>query len=75
MKLASIFFKTSASIFAIYCKDTDKRVRNAKLISIFFTASAVNLRIHCKDNIKNKKRGTSQPLFPIFNLNLNYEKI
>ena len=24
---------------------------------------------------KNKKRGTSQPLFPIFNLNLNYEKI
>ena len=46
-----------------------------KLASIFFKTSAVNLRIHCKDNIKNKKRGTSQPLFPIFNLNLNYEKI
>ena len=39
MKLASIFFTESESIFMIYHKDTYKRARNMKLASIFFTVS------------------------------------
>ena len=31
MKLASIFFKASASIFEVYLRDTNKRARNMKL--------------------------------------------
>ena len=38
MKLASIFFKASASIFTACRKDTKKRARNMKLASVFFKA-------------------------------------
>lgn len=36
MKLASIFFTASASIFEIYFKVTNKRARIMKFISIIF---------------------------------------
>ena len=55
MKLVSIFFKTSESIFAIYRKDTDKRVRNMKLVSIFFKTSESIFAIHRKDTDKRAK--------------------
>ena len=55
MKLVSIFFKTSASIFTIYRKDTNKRVRNMKLVSIFFKTSASIFTIYRKDSNKHAK--------------------
>jgi hypothetical protein len=36
MKLASIFFKASASILEIYLKDTNKQARKDEVSSIFF---------------------------------------
>ena len=49
MKFTSIFFTASESIFAIYCKDTNKRAINMKFTSIFFTANESIFAIYCKD--------------------------
>ena len=55
MKFASIFFATSVSIFEVYLKDTNKRVRNMKFSSIFFATSASIFEVYLKDtNIQAK---------------------
>ena len=48
MKLVSIFFTASESIFEIYLKYYDKRARNMKLVSIFFTTSESIFEIYLK---------------------------
>ncbi len=55
MKFSSIFFATSASIFEVYLKDTNKQVRNMKFSSIFFATSASIFEVYLKDtNIQAK---------------------
>ena len=49
MKLASIFFTASESIFEVYLKYlANKRARNMKLASIFFTASENIFEVYLK---------------------------
>ena len=57
MKLVSIFFTASESIFEVYLKYWNKRARNKKLVSIFFTASESIFEVFFKYTVK-KQEGT-----------------
>ena len=56
MKLVSIFFTASESIFEVYLKYWNKRARNMKLASLFFTASGSLFEIYLKYTAKNRKK-------------------
>ena len=56
MKLVSIFFTASESIFEVYLKYWNKRARNKKLASLFFAASESIFETYLKYTAKNRKK-------------------